>query len=434
MSTLRAGAARANITPPLGCAMAGYFNQRFAEDVADELQASAVVLTDDDTAVAICVLDIITADRDDLAIAKSRASELTGIPVENIFISCTHTHSGPSTLEHFNSPREHGYMHWAMERAGDAIKRAWNRLVEAEAGHASGACPQETHNRRWYMKDGTVRMNPGYQNPDAVKPAGPTDPEVGLLVVRDLDARPIAAVANYSLHYVGGPYDTSISADYFGYFARGLERMAGAPFVAMMANGFCGDINNCDFTRPAPPMPHPFYQAERVGNRVAAAAYHAWQGIRDFSRTPRLGAAAAEVTFTRREPTAEELAAAQQYRSAKTDPDDSDWVYAGELLAVAQEPLERLTPIQALRVGDLGICGLPGEIFVEYGLQIKQRSPFSRTLTVELANDYIGYCPTDKALAEGSYETRLARTAKAAAGTEGLFVDTCVDLLNRLAD
>jgi hypothetical protein len=108
-------------------------------------------------------------------------------------------------------------------------------------------------------------------------------------------------------------------------------------------------------------------------------------------------------------------------------------MYAGEMIAVSEEPLERPTPIMGARVGDLGIVGLPGEIFVEYGLQIKEQSPFARTFTVELANDYIGYCPTDKALEQGSYETRLARTAKAAKGTEGLFVGAAERVLQTLS-
>ncbi|MEN6544418.1 MAG: hypothetical protein ABFE07_00075, partial [Armatimonadia bacterium] len=119
---------------------------------------------------------------------------------------------------------------------------------------------------------------------------------------------------------------------------------------------------------------------------------------------------------------------------AQTDPGWAEWMYASEVIGVNDEPVVRDTPVMALRVGDLGIVGLPGEIFVEYGLQIKARSPFARTLTVELANDYLGYCPTDKALDEGSYETRLARTAKAARGTEGLFVEASVKALERLAE
>lgn len=437
MSQLRVGTARTNITPHLGCHMMGFFNDRLAEDIADELFAKTVVFENDEIAFGFCVLDLIMAEKPDLDRAKARASQLTGIPTENLFISCTHTHFGPGTVDLAAVPREDEYMQLAMERAGDSFRRAQNRLRAAEIGHNSGSCPEETHNRRWYMKDGSVRMNPGYLNPDAVRPAGPTDPEVGLLVARDVETKqPLAALANYSLHYVGGPYPNQITADYFGYFDRALQRLYGADFVGIMANGFCGDINNCDFTRPAPQYPHPFYQAERVGNRVAAAAYDACLDIRDYDSEPKLGVTTEQVKFRRREPSADELAAAQELvktRIAQTDPGWAEWMYAAEVIAVAAEPVERDTPIMALQVGDLGIVGVPGEIFVEYGLQIKARSPFARTLTVELANDYLGYCPTDKALEEGSYETRLARTAKAARGTEGLFVEASVKALERLA-
>lgn len=434
MSQLRVGAARSNITPQLGCHIAGFFSVRLADDVADDLQAKTVVFDNGDTSLAFCVLDLIVAEQEDLARAKQRATELTGIPEENIFISCTHTHFGPSPFELFNAKKERDYLEWAMQRVGDSVKLAQNRLREAEVATASGLCPEETHNRRWRMRDGSVRMNPGYQNPDMVEPAGPTDPEVGLLVARDAESKdPIAAIANYSLHYVGGPYATRITADYFGYFDRALQRLAGREFVAMMANGFCGDINNCDFTRPAPQYPYPFYQAERVGNRVAAAAYDAWLGVRDYEAQVTLGALTERVPFTRREPTAEELAAARALLASDQETSEAERLYANEMLAVHEEPLQQMTPIMALRLGDLGIVGQPGEMFVGYGLQIKDRSPFGRTFTVELANDYVGYCPTDQALDEGSYETRLARTAKAAKGTEGLFVETSVRLLEQLA-
>ncbi len=434
MSRLRAGAARACITPHLGCHICGYFNDRIAEDIADDLFAKAVVLENGDTSIAIVVLDLIMASRADCEQAKRRAERLTDIPAENIFISCTHTHFGPATTTIFNAPREEAYMDWAMDRAGDAVKLAQNRLRDARVGHGSGSCPEETHNRRRHMTDGTVRMNPGYQNPDAVKPAGPTDPEVGLIALVDDESRPIAALANYSLHYVGGPFPLSISADYFGAFDRALQRMAGDEFVAVMMNGCCGDINNCDFTAPGPEYPHPFYQVERVADMVASRAYGAWQRIRDWDPSPTLAAAANPMTFRRREATPEDLVAARAVREGKQDPTDREWMYAGEVIEVSREPVERETVIGGLRIGSAGIVGMPGEVFVEMGLAVKRRSPFERTFVVELANDYCGYIPTDKALAEGSYETRLARTAKAASGTEGVLVDTCVDTLQQLLE
>ena len=420
------------ITPPLGTHLCGFFTDRVAKDILDDLYAKAVVIENDRECVAIVACDLIAAFGRDFDRARARAADLTGIPGDNLFFSCTHTHFGPSSVSIFNVPREDGYMDWAMDRTADAIELARNRLRPARIGHGSGQCPAEVHNRRWHMKDGTVRMNPGYQNPDNVKPAGPIDPEIGLLVALDESDSPIAVLANYALHYVGGPYSTSVSADYFGEFDRAIQRMAGSEFVGIMLNGCCGDINNCDFTRPAPAYPDPFYQARRVANVVASRAFGAWQQIRDYSEIQTLGSAALPMTFRRRESTAEEIAAAREIRSRTEFSNDREWIYAGETLAVEDEPVERETTVRALRIGDVGMVGLPGEVFVEVGLAVKAASPALRTFTVELANDYLGYIPTDQALAEGSYETQLARSAKAAPGTAGRLTETCVRALRAL--
>ena len=440
MTGLRAGAARSDITPRLGCHICGYFNDRIASDILDPLYAKAVVLDNGHTSLALVVCDLIALEKRDVDIAKTEASRLTGIPPENIFLSCTHTHYGPASVAALGTPRDEPYMESAMLRIADSVRLAQNRLTPAEAAIATTSVPGETFNRRWHLRDGRVEANfrLGYQNPDAIRPAGPTDPELLLLALRDQERRPIALLANYSLHYVGGPYDTSISADYFGHFDRALQRMAGTPFVGIMANGCCGDVNNIDITRPRPDMPYPTFQAERVANVLAGAAYSAWQGLRayDYDPDPALGTTTEMITFHRRQPTEQELEQARrlaaQPKPADDSPDLVPWVYAHELQYVAAEPLERETPIMAWRVGELGAVGLPGEMFVQYGLQIKQGSPFKHTMTIELANDYLGYFPTDLAMSEGSYELTLARSAKAAAGSEGQVVAAALRALGRL--
>ncbi|MCD6360160.1 MAG: neutral/alkaline non-lysosomal ceramidase N-terminal domain-containing protein [Armatimonadetes bacterium] len=431
MAKLRAGAAMTVLTPPLGTEMIGFFQIRLAEDVHDELHARAFVFESDDTQIALVVCDLIALEIRDVAAIRRRAEALTGIPAANILVACTHSHYVPATTSIFNTTRDEEYTAWAVRRIADAVKLAWNRLEPARVGHASGMCPEETHNRRYRMKDGTVRMNPGYLNPDIVSPAGPIDPEVGLLAVEGAAGGVIGALGNYPLHYVGGPYATTISADYFGAFGEALQRMAGERFVAAMANGCCGDINNIDPTRPAPEYPHPFYQMERVGQVVASRAFGAWRQVREFHYEPKLGVAATTMTFRRRHPSEEELAEHQKLLDAGPDPENRDWVYANEAMEVAKLPLEEELEIQALAIGDLGIVALPGEIFVEYGLAIKRRSPFARTFVVELGNGWIGYCPTDRALAEGSYETRLARSACAAEGTERAMIDAAVEALQQ---
>jgi len=438
MGPLRAGAARADITPRLGCHIAGLFEDRIASDIHDPLYAKALVLSDGSVNLAIVVCDLIQLTQEDVEAGKACIEKATGITPDHVLMAATHTHYGPATEGALGTPRDDVYMRDAMERIADSVTLALNRLRPAEVGVATTQVRGESFNRRWLMKDGSIKTNPGYLNPDAVRPAGGTDPELILLAVRDDQRRPIALLANYSLHYVGGPYDTVVSADYFGYFERALQRMAGGDFVGIMANGFCGDINNCDFSRPAPDMPHPFFQAERVGNVVAAAAYSAWQGLRGFQydSSPALGSVMQEVTFRRRVPTAAELEAARRIMAAPAPavgtPERMDWIYAREALLVNEEPLERQVPVMALRVGDLGILGLPGEIFVDYGLQIKAESPFSHTMTVELANGCVGYCPTEVALQQGSYESRLARSAKAEKGTEAVMIQASLQALRHV--
>lgn len=434
MGNLHVGAAAVDITPHLGCYLSGSFTERRAEDVSYPLQSKAVVFDDGETQIAYVQNDLIFLMLDDFDRAKARAEELTGIPPENIMMSCTHTHYGPAVAPLFMQPMEEGYIESAVAKMGDAVKLAQNRLEPAVIGHTSGSCPEETHNRRWYMKDGSVRMNPPAGGEDLVRPAGPTDPEVALLIAERPDGSPIAAICNYSLHYVGGA-GLTISADYFAAFAEALQRMAGGKFVVIMANGCCGNINNVDFTRERPGgYPYPDYQVDRVGNVLAAVAYKVWRQLDDRQNEVKLAAAAEFPTYRRRTAAEEEERmvaggqnAVEQIGEARAE------VYAGERAEVDKLPLDIRTEVQALRIGDLAMVGFPGEFFVEYGLAVKRQSPFACTMTIELANDWIGYVPTDQALDEGGYETWLARSSKVAKGAEELFISTALQCLERIA-
>ncbi len=441
MATLRAGAARNVITPNLGCHIEGYFFDRRAEDIHDDLYAKALVLESGDLSLAIVVCDLCAVTRGVVQKARERGHELTHIPTENILIAATHTHYGPSLNRWGDVPGNEAYAEWLPDRIGDSIKLAQNRLQPAKVGHASGSCPEEVHNRRYRMKDGTVRTNPGILNPDVVEPAGPTDPEVGMLVFLSGDLDPIAVLANYALHYVGGPYlspiDNTITADYFGAFDRALQRMAGASLVGILLNGCCGDINNTDVFSPAPDFPHLFYHLERVGDVVGREAFKAWRTIESYKSSPKLGVRRSPFTFRRPEVTEEQLAAARarleqatQEEAESASSGDPEYLLAHTTVSMAESPLERESEIQAFRIGDAGVVGLPGEIFVELGLDIKRRSPFERTLVGELANDAIGYIPTDAARSEGSYEVYTSPTVP---GAGPGMVDCAVRLLEGLA-
>ncbi len=430
---LRVGIESVDITPSLGVEISGYFNKRLAEDIHDRMEATALVADDGERQIALVVLDVIMVVREDLDKLRARASELTGIPPNYIMISCTHTHQGPATTTLFNAKREDVYVEWAMHKAADAVRLAQIRLQPVVLGHGSGRCPEISHNRRWHMADGTVVMHPTPGSAERVRQAGPDDPELVLAAFAEPELlRPRWGLVNYALHYVGTPSTCSISADYSGVLRRELNRMMGGDFRTIYANGTCGDIFWVDTDLPPWNPPHPWYHIERVGRILASEANRQWQNLREWTDEVPVGAAWAEVPFTRREITAEQMEAARRMLEGLAQPDNREWVYAKELTLLAQEPIQRSVPIQALRLGDLGIVALPGEVFAEIGLSIKRLSPFPRTMVVELANDWAGYIPTDTALKEGSYETRLATVSKATPGTAQLWIDTGTELLGRL--
>jgi len=226
----------------------------------------------------------------------------------------------------------------------------------------------------------------------------------------------------------------AVSADYFAEFGVALQRIAGARFQAILANGCFGDINNCDFDRPARTSPDPYFQIRRVANVVAAEAWKVWNILReeDFRDEVPLGAQLEMVPFKARVPSPEELAQAKARLAAGDDPNDHEWVYARELVLMESEPSEWEVPISAMRIGELGLVGLPGEVFSQIGLDIKAASPFAQTMLLGLANGTVGYVATDQAMDEGSYETRLCRHVRAPKGTHALWMETAVRLLNGL--
>jgi hypothetical protein len=434
MPQVRAGTAAADITPRLGISIPGYFTDRQAADILDPIRAKALVIEAGDARVALVVCDVICVVAQDVRRAKDLIGDRVGIPPENVMVAATHTHYGPATIAVFNTPRDDAYCDFMVGRIADAVALANLRLQSAAIGWGAGEVIGESFNRRWLLKDGRVVMNPGHLNPDRVRAMGPVDPELGLLAAMTPEGQPAGAFFNFSLHYVGGPYHDSISADYFGAATAALPRMWGRDFLAILGNGCCGDINNCDWDRRAPDYPYPFYQAERVGNVVAAEACKTWRRIWDYHDDLAVGGALAEIPFTRRQPTEEQIACMGKLLAGPPQPESAEWMYAGEYRRILALPPQWPVPIQALRVGDVGIVGLPGEVFVEIGLAIKKQSPFQMTMVVELANDWAGYIPTDRALGEGSYETDLGTNSMAAPGTEGQWVSTAVDLLKQLAE
>jgi len=447
----RAGAACSNITPFLGGDIIGGFHPFPSKYIHDELHARCFVLDNGETRLAFVVCDLIGLSRYVCDEARRLVAEETKLPPANLLISGTHTHSATSVLgDRFSTkPELTEYQQFVACRIADVVRCAINNLAPARIGWAVGSEPRHVFNRRWFMKPGTVpvtpfggtndlvKMNPPRASKNLVKPAGPTDPEICLIAVQTPDGRPIALLANYSLHYVGGVSGAAISADYYGMFCDRMQQLLGAdrldpPFVAMMSNGTSGNINNIDFTKPGEKTA-PYERMRQVANDVADATFKAYQTIQWRDSVP-LGAAFQEFELGFRHPTPEQLERAKGVLARLkpgAKPNTLEEIYADRTLHVNDYPQRGQIPLQALRVGDIGIGTIPTEVFAEIGLEMKKRSPFKPTFVVSLAHGYFGYLPTVEQHKLGGYETWLG-TNRLEIEAAPKIVETLLAMLGRL--
>ncbi len=447
---LYAGAYAQDITPPrFPITVNGNMADHLALAAHDPLHARCLVLTNGDTQLALVTCDSCMIPREIMDSAKRRAAYRTGIPAANILISATHAHSCPTVAGVFQSDPDPEYVEFLSDRIVDGITQAWKQREPAQLGWATAMEPGQLFNRRWHLKDGVlgenpfgqkmdrVRMNPGYQNPDTDRQAGSVDPQISILSVQSRDGRPIAVWANYSLHYVGGVPGDFVSADYFGEFAVRLTRRLQAgnvqpPFVATMTNGTSADVNNVNFSQPAPGKREPYEQLGVVAETIAERVADACQTI-EYSADVPLAVQETEIELGVRRPSEDELQAAQERLEGKSSPlKGAPDIYARESVLLAAYPPTVKVKIQALRLGDLAIVSSPCETFTETGLSIKQGTPFPHSFTISLANGYNGYLPTPEQHEWGGYETWRARSSYLAVDAEPLIRRTQLELLRAL--
>ena len=459
-NSLRVGVAETDITPPVNFPMAGYYHERLAEGEIDPLKARAIVFRDENTAAALVVCDLIGISTDLKNQVRQRASEKTGIPASNIAISATHSHTAPDYMKELylrlgNEPQEAmraAYIDKLIGGPVDAIcdADAAARPMIIETGSATQQDPV-SFNRRAVTRDGSVKTWMAADHPDFVRTAGPIDPQIGLVVIRDENRVPLGILSNFALHLdtVGG---MKWSADYPFFIERTLQQATGSPVISIFGNGCCGDINHVN------PRSSERNTASVIGQSIAESILRDLPSLQPLDhqnlvvrtrvvQLPLQDATKEEVDHSieilnkakRKEPV-EFLEHVTAYKKliidelrhkvphAKTA-EHITWGLSRSLAGVGETLPVDMTVITLGT--DVAIVALPGEAFVELGLAIKQGSPFRTTLVIELSNcvETI-YVPTRAAYAGGSYEVTNSTTMP---GSGELLVQTALELLKEAA-
>lgn len=431
--SLKAGASSVDITPPLGLKIVGNFNTPEATHIHDPLAAKSLVLDDGTTRLAFVIVDNVGVPIEVFSAAAALIEGETGIIPSHVLMASTHTHSAVSAGGEGSKRRGFNqneplddYQRFVARRIADGVRIALNNLEPARIGWGSGAVPQHLFNRRWRLKNpikspygelDQVQFNPGLNNPNKVEPVGGTDPEVAFFAVQAMDGRPIALLANYSLHYVGGVPAGHISADYFAVFAKKLAAQLGVqqnspPFVGILTNGTSGDVNNIDFSKPGPSY-GPYEKMNVVAEDVAQEVLKVYKNI-PYQDKVTLKAARTSLTLKIRKPSREIYERSLKVRNSPADTKfehSLERIFADRAIQFYEEwPDQVEVPLQVFRIGDLGIRGIPFEVFTETGLELKSKSIFKNNFTISFANGSFGYLATPAQHKLGGYETWLTVT------------------------
>ena len=437
---LTAGLAVIDITPPVNYRMSGYFSERLSTGTSNPLRAKAMVLRQGEASGALVFCDIIGLSLDVSSRVRRKASKKTGIPAENILIAATHSHTGPlyfgALRKHFHdlAVAEHGRDPYEkIDYSSELVKKIVRVISQANAKAKpvrlkAGVARQEglSFNRRFHMKNGTVRFNPGVMNPDIVRVAGPIDPEVGIVFFNKAgDGSPGAALVNFTLHLdtVGG---SKYAADYPFYIEQSLQQVYGDDFVSLFGTGTCGDINHIDVTKKER------LKTDFIGKTLAQTVKAGASSLENVA-DPSLAVRSETLHVPLQNFGPDKIAWARESikKVGTSELSFLEQVEAYKILAREMRPGETIgLEVQVFRLSsDVAVVGLPGEVFVDLGLAIKRASPFATTLVIELCQDAPGYIPTKKAFAEGSYETVNSRIAP---GGGEMMVKAAVRLLKEL--
>ena len=415
---------------------------RSLDKVNIPLKARALALSDGKATVILMVVDTCMMPRPLLDDVKSAVSSQTKIPVQHMLISATHTHTAPSCVGALGTNADPTYIPFFKRRLVDAMLTAVKKLQPARIGFASTNAASFTALRRWIRRPDRVVADPfgnltvranmhSARNPDDVTgESGPEDPDLSLIAVQTAQGKPLAILANFSMHYYG---DRNLSADYYGRFCAELKKRL-APegdFVGIMSHGCSGDIWRRDYTLPADNW-DPYPTIDRYASAMADLAISAYRTV-EYRDAGDVVMAEKRLKMKYRVPDKQRLEWARRIVKTMGDrlPKTREEIYAREQIFL-HERQETTVVVQAIRVGDIGIATTPTETYAITGLKVKAASPLKQTMVFDLANGGDGYIPPPEQHLLGGYNTWAARSAGLEVQAEPRITEACIGLLEQV--
>ena len=452
---LSAGFAVADITPPLGMRRANSYYEQFAEEVHDPLHVRAAYFADgtgDDGAegrALLLVCDLTSLSRTIADRVRAEVGRTLGVPDAAIVVTATHTHGavlhdGPfRDLFHERAVETHGYDpaepldfdDFIVERCLKAAREAAANTVSVALSATETTVPDTTFNRRFHMRDGTVRFNPGYRNPDILRPAGAVDEVLTAIWTTPTGGdEPAGALTSWPMHTAVFTGDR-LGADFPGVMHEQLRAKYGENFGFLHGQGTSGNTNHIDVSREGLGMDSADY-SRLIGERLAAALIAATPDAEPVPAAP-VAAAKRVVRLPIRGFSEADLARAEE-RTARLGtsavPPFLELVdaYSVQLRKRLRDRYGDADPaeVRAIRLGEnAAVVALPYEVFVEIGLDIKARSPFAHTLILTLDGSVDAYVPDRRAYPQGAYEVVNSPFEP---GAGEALADAAVELLNGL--
>ena len=446
MNTLQAGFSRVNITPMLGIGMAGYFIPRKADGILDELEINCLAVACGDSKAVLITVDHCGIVKSVLNPMRQQVCDVTGLPWEAVYIHATHTHTAPNLNPNPTDPLEIEYAQTVKRKMGDAAKMALDDLKPAKMGYGVGQAPNIAFIRRFRMKDGSIRTNPGVDNPDIVAPIGDVDERVNVLRFDREDGKHFALV-NFGNHpdTVGG---CKISADWPGFTRKTVEKVLDDT-QCIFFNGAQGDVNHVnvhprggylnDMFMDFDDVARGYKHAEYLGRVVTAGVMQTWDKVKYVDvDTVRFTQKMLDVPSNMPDP--DDMAEAHRIHELHISGKDSELPYTGMMLTTVVARAGRMVrlehgpeifqmPLSGIAIGPVAMVGIPGEPFTGVGRGLKEAPDWAMVLPTCNTNAKEGYFPMMECYEEGGYE---AGSSNYKAGVAEILIKEGLNMLKDL--